>query len=325
MFKASDVSVIIPSFNSSKTIVACLESLMAQTAAPYEIIVVDSSTDDTPNIIRKLFPKVYVKHVDQQMFPGPARNLGVELAEGLIIAFIDADCIAAPDWVQRIAETHDNRHLVVGGSVEVGNPSNLVAWAGQMFEFREFLSSEPARYVTHIPTCNLSYRRALLSIYGGFPNAYYPQEDLLFNYMLTQAGVQVWFDPQISVRHFCREGLREFLSHQHRIGRVTRCTLQRIPMSGASVARRGKLAWLSSPALGLLKFWRNCKSFVKAYPRAALRRPGIFVLLFFGSIWWARGFAASVTTGLKGIRGWGDPNEPIFAAFASRDLAPDRK
>jgi GT2 family glycosyltransferase len=325
MFKASDVSVVIPSFNSYKTILACLESLMAQTAAPYEIIVVDSSTDDTPHLIRQHFPQVHLKYVAQQMFPGPARNLGVELAEGLIVAFIDADCIAVPDWVQRIAETHDNQHLVVGGSVDVGNPSSVVAWAGQMFEFREFLPSETARYVAHIPTCNISYRRALLSVYGGFPNAYYPQEDLLFNYMLVQAGVKIWFDPQIGVRHFCREGLHEFLSHQHRIGRVTRCTLQRIPMHGSSIARRGKLSWLSSPALGLLKFWRNSKSLATSYPRAALRHPGIFPVLLLGSIWWTRGFAASVTTGLKGIRGWDDPNEPIFAAFANRDLAPDRK
>jgi glycosyltransferase involved in cell wall biosynthesis len=325
MFNTSDVSVVIPSYNSRNTIMACLNSLMKQEAAPLEIIVVDSSTDDTAQIINRCFPTVKVRSIKQRIFPGPARNRGASMARGAIIAYIDADCVADPDWVRQIAAVHNEGHLVVGGAILVGNPSSRVAWAGHLGEFREFLPTGEPRPMIHIPTCNLSYRRILFETFGGFPDAYYPQEDLLFNYLLNQRDIQIWFDPAIRVRHFCREKLNEYLSHQHRIGRVTRSTLRRINMPGSSIARRGWLAWLASPLLGLIKFLRTAAIFSSQYPREAFQRPILFLLLFLGSIWWARGFAAGAQKGLSGIRGWNDPDEPIFTILMASGEASKQK
>jgi hypothetical protein len=238
--------------------------------------------------------------------------LGAGLARGEIIAFIDSDCVAETDWIRRIVAGHNQGYLVVGGAIEAGNPDSPIAWAGHLGEFRDFLPTGLPRHMMHVPTCNISYRRFLFQSSGGFPDAYYPQEDLLFNYMLNRQGIQVWFDPEIRIRHFCREDLRSYLSHQHRIGRVTRSTLRRIDMPGSQAARRAWLAWLLSPLLGTVKFIRTAYSLASNYPKQAVRRPDMFALLALGSIWWARGFAASARTGLSGIRGWDDPDEPIF-------------
>lgn len=324
MFSASDVSVVIPSYNSSATIEDCLSSLLDQEQAPLEIIVIDSSTDDTPGIIARRFPQVRMRTIKERIFPGPARNRGVSLAQGEIVAFIDADCVAEPDWVRRIAAGHSTSpdglpsgsgHMVVGGAVGQGNPDSQVAWAGYLGEFREFLPVGEPHYVLHLPTCNISYRKCLLQAGGGFPDAYYPQEDLLFNYMLGRQGIRIWFDPAIRIRHFCREDLRSFLSHQHRIGRVTRSTLRRLDLPGSKIARRAWLAWVSAPFLGMVKFVRTAAAFSSQFPAEALRRPALFPLLALGTIWWARGFAAGARSGLSGIRGWNDndPDEPIFS------------
>lgn len=312
MFTASNVSVIIPSYNSCSRIESCLDALLDQTTPPLEIIVVDSSADGTANLITKKYPAVQLRKVKYRIFPGPARNLGVKAARGSIIAFTDADCIAAPDWVERIVADHNAGRLAVGGAIEVGNPNSGVAWAGHLGEFREFLPAGDPRPVIHVPTCNISYRKDLFEVHGGFPDAYYPQEDLLFNYLLGLQGLQIWFDPAVRVRHFCREDMRSYLSHQHRIGRVTRCTLRRINLPGSRIARMSKLGLLASPALGLLKFVRTAGIFVARYPRQVWRQPGLFLLLALGAIWWARGFAEGARTGLSGIRGWTDPDEPIF-------------
>lgn len=316
MFTGRDVSVVIPSYNSHATLDACLTSLCQQSEPPLEILLIDSSDDDRSRQIALRFPEVRIRPVKRRIFPGPARNLGASLAQGAIVAFIDADCVAQPDWVERMAAGHNPGRLVVGGAVEVGNPASLVAWAGHLGEFREFLPAGEPRPVVHIPTCNISYRKELFEVTGGFPDAYYPQEDLLFNYMLNRQGIQVWFDPDLRVRHFCREGLHEYLSHQHRIGRVTRSTLRRIDLPGAALARRGWLAWLAAPGLGLVKFVRTAYTFTAHFPAAALRRPGLLFLLALGAVWWARGFAASAARGLSGIRGWNDPDEPIFTRLA---------
>lgn len=311
MFTAFDVSVVIPSYNSCQTIEACLASIMAQAAMPLEVIVVDSSTDDTPQFIEQRFPAVCVHHLEQRTFPGTARNLGVTMARGKIVAFLDSDCIAAPDWIRRIVEAHNQGQQSVGGAVEVGNPASPLAWVGHLGEFREFLPIGLPRQVMHVPTCNISYRVALFKMWGGFPDAYYPQEDLLFNYMLNQQGIGVWFDPAIRVRHFCREDFRAFLSHQHRMGRVTHRTLRRVDLPGSFVARRAWLAWLASPFIGALKYVRTVSAFLH-FPHQVVRHPAVLVLLAFGCIWWARGFAAGVRGGLSGIRSRPDPDEPIF-------------
>jgi len=313
MFTASDVSVVIPSYNSRSSIGKCLDALKAQEAQPLEIIVADSGKDGVIEYIKEKYPEVRTYQFKNRTFPGPARNIGVEMAHGQIVAFIDSDCIAAPDWVSRIAHGHSLGYLIVGGAVEVGNPLSTVAWAGHLAEFRDFLPVGEPRLMVHVPTCNISYRRMLFDRYGGFPNAYYPQEDLLFNYLLHQRGFWVWFNPSIRIAHFCREGVNSYLSHQHRLGRVTRVTLTRIDMEGELFARQPWLAILFSPFLGMLKAIRNSSIMLRKFPRVVLRHPGLLPLITLGAAWWSRGFAEGARTGLSGIRGWLEPDEPIFA------------
>ena len=99
------VTVLIPAYNAASTIQATLSSLLAQDfKEPYEIIVVDSSSDETPHIIAEQSSEVRLIRRDQQTDPGTARNLGIAQAQGEIIACIDADCIAQPDWLRRMVE-----------------------------------------------------------------------------------------------------------------------------------------------------------------------------------------------------------------------------
>jgi len=321
MFTADDLSVVIPCYNGKQTILACLESLYHQDEAPGEVILVDSSADGTLELVAKHYPEVHCFHFPYRVFPGPARNQGVEIAKGRIIAFIDADCIAASDWTAHIAAQHAAGHQIVGGAVELGNPNSALAWAGHLMEFREFLPKGPAHTMMHVPTCNISYRRNLLEEYGGFPDSYYPQEDLLFNHLLHRNGFTIWFDPAIRVKHFCRDNLIGYLSHQHRIGRVTCVTLSRTQMQGSEISRRPRLAWLAAPGLGMLKYLRTTTAFFGFARAESFRHPGLLVVLLLGSIWWVRGFAAGARTGLSGIRGVIDPEENIFILMkqCSRD------
>ena len=77
-------------------------------------------------------------------------------------------------------------HTVIGGGVINGNdPQNNVAWAGYTAEFSEVIPEKGSRVVSHIPTCNISYKRRYLEELGGFNPNYYSQEDLEFNYRLV--------------------------------------------------------------------------------------------------------------------------------------------
>ena len=164
------ISIIIPSYNSQSTIRGCLNSVLNQSYVDeYEVILVDSSVDDTPKIVKEYYPRVRLIHFDQKTDPGTARNFGIQESSGDLIAFIDSDCIAAHNWLERIAQTHGTQYNIVGGVVTNGNPTDdLIGWAGYLAEFREFLPELPREEVKHIPTCNISYKRVVFERYGYF-------------------------------------------------------------------------------------------------------------------------------------------------------------
>ena len=66
---------------------------------------VDSSPDATPELIRHHFTSVKLIHLPQQTDPALARNIGAQQAQGEILAFIDADCVARSDWLHRLYTT----------------------------------------------------------------------------------------------------------------------------------------------------------------------------------------------------------------------------
>lgn len=95
------VSVIIPTLNRARTIERAINSALAQTWRPIEIIVVDSrSTDNTVELLAQYGDKVRLISQDR-MGPGAARNAGIQAAQGEIISFLDSDDEWLPEKTER--------------------------------------------------------------------------------------------------------------------------------------------------------------------------------------------------------------------------------
>lgn len=96
------VSVIIPVFNDSERLKLCLEALENQTypQSLYEVIVVDNASDED---IEKVVIQFSQAFIARESRPGSyaARNKGISLAKGAVLAFTDADCIPALDWIEK--------------------------------------------------------------------------------------------------------------------------------------------------------------------------------------------------------------------------------
>lgn len=129
------VSVIVPVFNPGANIDECLASLLDQSLAPedYEVIFVDDgSTDATPARLDALaaeHPNVHVEHIPNSGWPGRPRNVGLDMARGEFVYFVDND-----DWLEREAlerllatATADGADIVLGKVVGHGKyvPPNL--------------------------------------------------------------------------------------------------------------------------------------------------------------------------------------------------------
>ncbi len=104
---APTISVVIPTYNRAHLIGECLGSVIAQSVAPHEIIVVDDgSTDNTAEVLEEYGDRVtYVKQTNAG--PGAARNNGIERASGDYIAFLDSDDFWTPWTLEVICEVVD--------------------------------------------------------------------------------------------------------------------------------------------------------------------------------------------------------------------------
>lgn len=94
------VSCIVPVFNGALYLSEALESIFAQSYQPLEVIVVDDgSTDDTPAVIARFADRIRSAR-QENAGPASARNRGIELARGPLIAFLDADDLWHADKLQ---------------------------------------------------------------------------------------------------------------------------------------------------------------------------------------------------------------------------------
>src|SRR5215210_3887206 len=134
------VSVIVPCYNSERTIRQCLTAIInQQTPIPYDVTVVDSSVDSTPKIVEQEFPSVRLIHLDSRAFAAQARNIGIRSTKAPFCLMIDSDCIARPDVVERMTTRHsEDNYAAVGGSLRNGTPGSVSGLLCYLAEFKEF-------------------------------------------------------------------------------------------------------------------------------------------------------------------------------------------
>ena len=106
-----DISVILPTKDLEHSVVNVLEALSNQTLKPAEIIIIDSSKDKKIQALCKEFnQKLNIEYVffSSGLYPGEARNRGIELAKYEIIAFIDSKTIPSNTWLEKSSTQLDN-------------------------------------------------------------------------------------------------------------------------------------------------------------------------------------------------------------------------
>lgn len=112
----SDISIIIPTYQHADTIGLCLDSVLAQTLPPKEIIVVnDGSTDQTQEVLQPYLDAglITVQKKENQGNPNPTRNMGFHLSSGSRVLFLDADIVMRKDMLENLSRALDE-HPNVG-------------------------------------------------------------------------------------------------------------------------------------------------------------------------------------------------------------------
>jgi glycosyltransferase involved in cell wall biosynthesis len=175
------VSVIIPVYNSSKTLRKNVESLLNQDFPKnlYEIILVDDgSTDGSLDVISDLIDKspVNLKVVKLKAHKGcfSARNQGLKVSNGEFVAFIDSDMIAFPDWLRKLTEpfSKDPDGKLGGVCGKVVSDENQAIIPPLIKSAAEATGKDLSGARTG--TGNICYRKVLLQSLGGFDERFDP-------------------------------------------------------------------------------------------------------------------------------------------------------
>lgn len=166
----ADVSVIIPVYNSGKTVVRAVESIARQTLLPKEVILVDDCSPDgiTRNILIMLkneyscFFNIHLVFLKRNGGPGDARNAGWELATGKYIAFLDSDDIWHPqkmeiqyDYMEKHEDVYFSCH-----HMSVIKERDIDSFYGEKAIFDEInvIKINPLRYLfKHYPKGGTSF------------------------------------------------------------------------------------------------------------------------------------------------------------------------
>jgi glycosyltransferase involved in cell wall biosynthesis len=211
-----EVSVVICAYTEQRwdELLAAVRSVQGQSVAAREIIVV---IDNNPGLlarVREALPNVIAEENSGGRGAGEARNRAVGLASSSIIAFLDDDAVARPEWIERATTAfEDSRVIGVGGTIEPIWEEGRPRWMAEEFYWTlgctyPGLPTEPAP-IRNLIAANMFVRREAFLELGGFRAG--------FGKTGTRSGTEetdlcirasqrwpesIWLhDPAVAVRH----------------------------------------------------------------------------------------------------------------------------
>ena len=224
------VTIVVATYNGGRTLRKCLESLRHLNYPDYETVVVDDgSTDDTQDIVKD-FPEVRTTRQENAGLSS-ARNEGIRLARGEIVAFTDSDCEADPDWLHHLAGPFENPHCAGAGGPNLtpGTPSRVhrAVSLAPGHAAHVLLDSERAE---HVPGCNMAFRREkLLEVDAFDPLFRQAGDDVDIIWRLQDLGYTIAFAPGALVWHHRRSTLRAYWRQQAGYGRAEALLIRKHP------------------------------------------------------------------------------------------------
>ena len=217
------VSIVIPTFNRPEGLLKCLHSLSVQTADPstWEAIVVNDGGMDVSGTVEAFIGRMAVILLNQEnQGPASARNRGAKASKAGLIAFLDDDCVAEPEWVGRMLE-HARPGELIGGEVKNRLTENIFSETCQTLidYLYERLDTTTDMFFT---SNNMCIHAEDFHRIGGFDTGFRTSagEDREFCVRAATSGVRLRWVPEIRIGHMHDLKIRSFMRLHFKYGRA---------------------------------------------------------------------------------------------------------
>jgi len=241
------VSVIVPVYNDAAGIEIALGPLAAQSYPydGYEVIVADNgSLDETPQVVRQFQEQhpdlIHLVVEDQVKSSYAARNKGIQSARGQILAFIDADCIPVPEWLEEgVRAMVEEDAAFAAGQIKMtfrGEEPNIWEYLDAARKLDQRAYVESAGFGA---TANLFVRRDLFDTYGLFRGDLQSGGDYEFGRRLTRSGEKLVYAARAIVHHPARSTFESILKKSRRVARGQK------QLQEMGLLEHGVLSWRS--------------------------------------------------------------------------------
>ena len=220
-----DVSIIIPPLNQTDLLKTCIASVLQQhvPGVNIEIIVADNGTQGGIDDIGSVSELIRIVYVDQRG-AAHARNAALELARGRFIAFLDADCVAEPDWLREGLACLE-RADISGGEVRVTIANPLTPMPVESFE--RVFAFDQRKYIEKLNfsvTSKIITSRKVTKAVGRFRDGV--PEDLDWCNRAVALGFRLAFNDKSIVSHPARKDFASLVLKWNRLLKEKRALIE---------------------------------------------------------------------------------------------------
>ena len=206
------VSIILLSYNSQKDLEECIPSLMNQTYANYEIILIDNaSKDKTVEFVKINYPDIKIIKNERNIGYAEGNNIGVRYAKGEYIVILNPDTITERDWLYQLIKPLKDYHastskiLMHGQRDTINTCGNHSHFTGIDFcrgLYENISCFSKVEDVNSISGCSFAIRKDIFEKIGGFdPDFFLYLEDIDLSWRLRIAGYKIVFVPTSIIYH----------------------------------------------------------------------------------------------------------------------------
>lgn len=216
-----NLTIIIPTYNSSLYIKKTLSHLVDQDYKDFLVLIVDdNSSDDTIKIISSFKKKLNLKleNKPKNVKPGAAAsiNYAFSLLETKYWALVDSDAFLNKNWT-RVTSSALREKMIVGAPIYAYKPNEVIAYLSGLEIESRYKYLKPG-FLHHLSTCNIAGRRELIKYIDLNEDLKYAYDHEL-SFQLKRNGILFYLTKETYCHHLNKNGLIGYTIQQYRIAK----------------------------------------------------------------------------------------------------------